>query len=83
MNGIPFDIFLDSNQALKEKHPEVVQRILFALGISTHIKSLQISWDQFLKLHQYLKYFTASSKDYVKFWVLVRVINLIPIVYES
>jgi hypothetical protein len=40
LTGIPFDIYVESNQALKEKHPEVISRILFALGISTHSKTV-------------------------------------------
>jgi hypothetical protein len=40
LSGIPYDIYVDSNQALKEKHPEVIERILFALGISTHTKTV-------------------------------------------
>jgi len=58
--GIPLEMFLKSNSIIQEKHPEVIERILFALGINTVVKNVQVHWESYLKFNSYLKYFSAT-----------------------
>ncbi len=66
----PLSLYLETNEVMKEKHPEVIQRILFALGINSSGNNLVITWEDFLKMNSYLRYYSAPSKDYIKFWML-------------
>lgn len=69
--GIPLDLYLETNEYMKEKHPEVVSRILFALSLNPSSKNTVITWEIFLKLNSYLRYFSAPQKDYIAFWMQV------------
>ena len=63
-------MFLKSNSIIKEKHPEIIDRILFALGINNVVKNVLVNWEAYLKFNSYLKYFSATQKNYIKFWLL-------------
>ena len=54
------EIVKDASQILKEKHPEVSERILLALNISIAAKNAKINWETFLLFNSILKYFTAT-----------------------
>ena len=57
--GIPVNVFIATSPALQEKHHEVPERILFALGINVKSKNTRVTWHNFLKFNSLIKYFTA------------------------
>ena len=58
--GILIDVFKDACPILKEKFPEVVDRILIALNISVFAKKAKITWPKFLMFYALQKYYTAT-----------------------
>mmetsp|Transcript_5512 Transcript_5512/g.5033 ORF Transcript_5512/g.5033 Transcript_5512/m.5033 type:complete len:162 (+) Transcript_5512:915-1400(+) len=77
--GIPLGMFVESFTCLKEKHPEISNRILEALGISLHAKNSKIKWGNFLMLNSLCRYFTAQKHEFINFWL--KVIN--PLQYKT
>ena len=69
--GIPIDIFIATNPLLQEKHPEIAERLLFALNINTQSKNSRVTWTNFLQFSSLLKYFTVPKKSFIRFWMLV------------
>ncbi|CDW72151.1 UNKNOWN [Stylonychia lemnae] len=67
--GIPLDIFREASSMLKEKHPMIQDRILLAMNISIHAKFAKINWQTFLMYNCIMKYYTATQKQYVQFWI--------------
>lgn len=62
--GLPVDVVFTNFQPLKEKHLQIKQRIMNALG---HKKT--IDWDGYLKMHAILKYYSASRDEFIDFWI--------------
>lgn len=69
--GVLLKSFLESSTLLKEKHPEIGEKILIALGISIHAKKARIKWSNYLKLNSLLKYATARQEEFLGFWLKV------------
>ena len=69
--GIPIYIFIATNPLLQEKHPEIAERLLFALNINTQSKNSRVTWTNFLQFSSLLKYFTVPKKSFIRFWMLV------------
>ena len=78
------EIFRDSSSILKEKHPEVCERLLLALNISVAAKTAKVNWSTFLLFNSILKYFTATQKQFTDFWVNVSIIRFLHhVVFQS
>lgn len=52
-------MFINTCQVLKEKHPDVSERILFSLGVDYKSASALITWEKFLEFASIARYFTA------------------------
>eukprot|EP00347_Sterkiella_histriomuscorum_P024352 403331424 len=68
-DGVLLEVFKDASSIIKEKHPDVQERILLALNISVMAKHAKINWPTFLMFNCILKYFTAVQAQYVTFWL--------------
>ena len=67
--GVPLKQFQESCTILKEKHPDIQERILLALNISLMARKAKIAWKPFLLFYALLKYYTATQTMFLKFWM--------------
>lgn len=54
---------------LKLRQPATAKRVLSALDLQADMESTVVSWRDFLRLSTILKYYTASKKEYLDFWM--------------
>lgn len=59
-DGVPLKQFQESCTILKEKHPDIQERILLALNISLMARKAKVPWKSFLLFYALLKYYTAT-----------------------
>jgi hypothetical protein len=57
---VPLTIFKESFTVLKEKHPDITEKILIAIGISVNARKVKIGWKNFLMLNSLCKFCTAK-----------------------
>ena len=43
--GVPMQVFIESSKFLKGRHPEITEKILFGVGLTTGFSLAKVTWD--------------------------------------